>query len=88
LPGWFSDIKLAQYPMKVGEDSVASYSAEAKMEKCYGVVKSGKNDCSSAKKGGHSCAGEAKSNADKSEWILLPEGICERLNGGSLKASN
>jgi D-alanyl-D-alanine carboxypeptidase (penicillin-binding protein 5/6) len=29
LPGWFSDIKLAQYPMKVGEDSVASYSAEA-----------------------------------------------------------
>lgn len=61
---------------------------DAKMEKCYGVVKAGKNDCASVKKGGHSCAGAATVNADKSEWILLPEGTCDRLVNGSTKASN
>ncbi len=64
--------------------SSASF-ADEKMEKCYGVVKAGKNDCSSAKKGGHSCAGAASIDSDKSEWVLLPEGICERLVNGSKK---
>jgi uncharacterized membrane protein len=59
--------------------------AESDMEKCYGVVKAGKNDCSSAKKGSHSCAGGAVVDADKSEWIFLPEGTCERIVGGSTK---
>jgi uncharacterized membrane protein len=67
--------------------STQALAKDAKMEKCYGVVKAGKNDCSSAKKGGHSCAGAATTNADKSEWVLLPEGSCERLVNGSLKAS-
>jgi len=58
---------------------------EDKMEKCYGVVKASKNDCSSSKKGAHSCAGGAQKDSDKSEWILLPKGTCERLTGGSLK---
>jgi uncharacterized membrane protein len=55
----------------------------AKMEKCYGVVKAGKNDCSS-KSGSHSCAGSAKIDGDKGEWILLPKGTCERIVGGKL----
>jgi len=59
--------------------------AKSKMEKCYGVVKAGKNDCSSAKKGGHSCAGGASVDGDKSEWVLLPEGICDRIVNGSKK---
>ncbi len=59
--------------------------AKEKMEKCYGVVKAGKNDCSSAKAGSHSCAGSAEKDGDKNEWILLPEGSCERLVGGSVK---
>ena len=53
-------------------------------EKCFGVVKAGKNDCASAD-GSHSCAGHAKKNASASDWILLPAGTCERLAGGSLK---
>lgn len=56
-----------------------------KMEKCYGVVKAGKNDCSSSKKGGHSCAGAASIDGDKTEWILLPKGTCDRLVNGSTK---
>lgn len=67
--------------------SNATQAADAKMEKCYGIVKAGKNDCASSKKGGHSCAGEAKVSGDKGEWVLVPEGVCERLVNGSLKSS-
>lgn len=53
-------------------------------EKCYGVVKAGKNDCGAAD-GSHGCAGAAKTDNSPSEWIFLPEGTCERLGGGSLE---
>ena len=59
--------------------------AKPKMEKCYGVVKAGKNDCSSAKKGAHSCAGGAEKDGDQNEWILLPSGTCERLVNGVVR---
>lgn len=57
---------------------------EAK-EKCYGVVKVGKNDCSS-KVGKHGCAGMAKIDGGADEWIKLPKGLCDRLVGGSVTA--
>ncbi len=53
------------------------------MEKCYGVVKAGKNDCSS-KAGKHGCAGMAKTDANVNEWIKLPSGLCEKLVGSAL----
>lgn len=56
---------------------------DSKLEKCYGVVKAGKNDCATAK-ATHSCAGSAKVDGGKDEWILLPKGDCERIVGGSL----
>jgi uncharacterized membrane protein len=49
-------------------------------EKCYGVVKAGKNDCGTKS---HSCAGQSKK--DGAGWITVPKGTCERLVGGSLK---
>jgi uncharacterized membrane protein len=52
------------------------------MEKCYGVVKAGKNDCGA---NGHSCAAQAKNDRDPNEWLLVPKGTCERIAGGSLK---
>ena len=52
-------------------------------EKCYGVSKAGKNDCAGA---AHACAGQSKTSADAKEFIQLPKGTCERLNGGSLTA--
>ena len=55
--------------------------ASAKKEKCYGIVKAGKNDCAAAD-GSHSCAGLAKNDGDGKEWVLLPIGTCERLLGG------
>jgi uncharacterized membrane protein len=68
--------------------STPALAESSKMEKCYGVVKAGKNDCSSSKKGGHSCAGAATIDSDKTEWILVPQGTCERLTNGSTKAGN
>lgn len=62
-----------------------SSQAKIKMEKCYGVVKAGKNDCGSARAGGHSCAGAAKVDGDPAEWIFLPKGDCDRLVNGSTK---
>jgi uncharacterized membrane protein len=73
----------------LGIASIAATSTPAlafkysKMEKCYGVVKAGQNDCS-AKSGSHSCAGSAKVDGSKDEWVLLRKGSCERIVGGSL----
>ena len=52
-------------------------------EKCYGVAKAGKNDCAA---GAHSCAGQSTKDGDKSSFIALPAGVCERLAGGSTMA--
>ncbi len=51
-------------------------------EKCYGVVKAGKNDC--ATKGG-SCAGTAKMDTQGDAFVVVPKGLCEKLAGGSLQ---
>lgn len=62
----------------------AQMSQEApkfKAEKCYGIAKAGKNDCAS--QGSNSCAGTAKKDADPKAWLFVPEGVCERIVGGS-----
>jgi uncharacterized membrane protein len=55
--------------------------APAGMEKCYGIVKAGRNDCATAK---HGCAGQAKADAEGDEWIALPKGTCAKIVGASL----
>lgn len=51
-------------------------------EKCYGVVKAGKNQCTSeANK--HQCAGQARVDSDPYEWVIVPKGLCEKLVNGS-----
>jgi len=57
-------------------------AADADKEKCYGVVKSGKNDCAGK---GHSCAGQATKDGDSNDWVYLPKGTCEKLVGGNPK---
>jgi len=52
-------------------------------EKCYGIAKSGQNDCATA---AHGCSGEAKNPADKTEWVNLPSGLCNKIVGGTLTA--
>ncbi|WP_341704321.1 DUF2282 domain-containing protein [Ferrovibrio sp.] len=59
-----------------------SAKAQAKTEKCYGVVKAGKNDCQTATS---SCAGTSKKDAQADAWIAVPAGTCVKLVGGSLE---
>lgn len=51
-------------------------------EKCYGVAKAGKNDCQTSTS---SCAGTSKMDGQKDAWIYVPAGLCEKLDGGSMK---
>jgi uncharacterized membrane protein len=52
-------------------------------ERCFGVVRAGKNDCGTAK---HACAGRARLDASGDEWLMLPAGTCEKIIGGALKS--
>ena len=57
------------------------FAAKGDQEKCYGVVKAGKNDCAAV---GNACAGQVKGDAAKDAWIYLPKGTCEKIVGASL----
>jgi uncharacterized membrane protein len=53
------------------------------LEKCFGVVKAGQNDCDT-NLGPGSCS-PSVIDASPSEWIYLPKGVCDRLVGGSTR---
>ena len=53
----------------------------AGMEKCYGIAKKGNNDCGTE---AHTCAGEAKKDGDSKEWLLVPNGLCQKIVGGNI----
>jgi len=59
-------------------------AAAEKMEKCYGVVKAGKNDCQTSVS---ACAGSATKDGQKDAWLYLPKGTCEKLVGSALSAA-
>ena len=49
-------------------------------EKCYGIAKSGQNDCGTAT---HTCAGKAKRDNAPDEWKYVPQGTCTKLGGST-----
>ena len=61
--------------------------AADKMEKCFGIAKAGKNDCSS-KKSAHSCAGQATKNGDPMDFVAVPKGTCDKIANGSTEPSD
>jgi uncharacterized membrane protein len=72
----------------IGLGTITAHAAEplvhcAEHERCYGVTKAGKNDCSTASS---ACAGTAKQDFQKDAWIYVPKGTCLKLAGGSLVA--
>ncbi len=67
----------------VAVDSTPALAAgKPAMEKCFGIAKAGKNDCAS-KTANHACAGQATKNGDKNSFIVVPEGTCNKIVGGS-----
>ncbi|HBH36629.1 MAG TPA: hypothetical protein DDW45_09965 [Gammaproteobacteria bacterium] len=64
--------------------STGALAGKPGMEKCTGIVKAGMNDCGTSK---HACAGQATADGDAEEWVYVPEGTCEKLVGGKVKAA-
>ncbi|MBL8706088.1 MAG: DUF2282 domain-containing protein [Rhodospirillales bacterium] len=67
---------LAAFAMTAG----GAMAQDAKKEKCYGIVKAGKNDCQTATS---SCAGTSKKDLQADAWVYLPAGTCAKIAGGS-----
>jgi len=67
----------------LGAQSAAFAADKKDVEKCYGVAKTGKNDCKTLS---NACAGHSVSDAQPDAFIALPKGTCERIVGGSLEA--
>ena len=65
----------------IAASSQSAFAAKGDQEKCYGVVKAGKNDCAAS---GNACAGQAKTDGAKDAWVYLAKGTCEKIVGGSL----
>ncbi len=61
----------------------SALAAKTETEKCYGVVKAGKNDCQTST---NACAGHVKTDRHPEGWIFLPKGTCEKIVGASLTA--
>ncbi len=59
-------------------------AAKPGFEKCQGIAKAGLNDCGTSK---HGCAGLAKAAGDAEEWVYVPEGTCDKIVGGKIKAA-
>lgn len=54
------------------------------LEKCYGINAVAKNDCA---EGAHSCAGQATQARDSKSFVLVPAGVCGKIQGGSAKST-
>ncbi len=55
------------------------------MEKCYGIVRAGMNDCATATA---SCAGSAVKDKQADSFVFVPKGLCDKIVNGSLKPNN
>ena len=69
--------------MALSMAAVQNAEAAGAKEKCYGIVKAGKNDCATANS---SCAGTAKADRQTDAWVYLPKGTCAKVVGGSLSS--
>ena len=65
-------------PPQIVKDNMARM-AKDKLEKCYGINASAKNDCA---EGAHSCAGQSAQARDPKSFVLLPAGDCAKIQGG------
>ena len=70
----------AAEPPQIVKDNMARM-AKDKLEKCYGINATAKNDCA---EGAHSCAGQATMPRDPKSFVLLPGGDCAKIQGGRL----
>lgn len=59
----------------------ATAADKGAVEKCFGIVKAGKNDCQTAS---NACSGQVKTDSAADAWVYLPKGTCEKIVGGTV----
>ena len=57
-------------------------AASTQTEKCFGIAKTGKNDCAS-NKSVHACAGQATRDNDPHDFVAVPKGTCDKIANGT-----
>lgn len=72
-------ITLLTSPSSFGE------SSNNDQEKCYGIAKAGRNDCSTKNS---SCAGSSTKDRQLDAFVFLPKGLCDRIVGGHLQSTS
>jgi uncharacterized membrane protein len=60
--------------------ATTAYADEDK-EQCAGVVKAGKNDCTTSM---NACHGHVEVDSGPMAWIYLPKGTCDKIAGAHL----
>jgi uncharacterized membrane protein len=60
----------------VGSTTLVSAAEHTGDEKCAGVIKAGRNDCSTSK---NACHSHVTVDADPEAWIWVPRGTCDKI---------
>jgi uncharacterized membrane protein len=76
-----SSAQAQQAGMTREQQQVQERMEKFNLEKCYGIAARGMNDCA---EGARSCVGQATHDRDRSAFLLVPKGDCQRIAGGSL----
>jgi len=82
---WDPSVKaLTAFPQVLAQMQkfIADKMKKEHLEMCYGINAAAKNDCGTA---AHSCMGHAAQARDPSSFVLVPAGLCTKIDGGSLK---
>jgi uncharacterized membrane protein len=77
-------MKMTPEMMKAAQQKTMKMMEDNHYTKCFGVNAAYKNDCQSP---GHSCAGQDAKARDTGAFVLMPAGVCQKIAGGSSKAS-
>ena len=85
-----ASVAMAQTPMqmtpsqmKMQQEKTMKMVKTDHMQLCYGINAANKNDCKSP---GHSCAGQDSHARDANAFVAVPAGLCEKIDGGVVKA--
>ena len=72
------------YSLKTAEEIKANVKAQkaAGREKCAGRILAGLNDCPTSM---HACAGMADEDGNIEEYIWMPKGTCDKIEGTHVK---
>ena len=65
----------------VATSTVAVAGGHSGDEKCAGVIKAGRNDCSTSK---NACHTHATVDSDSEAWAWVPKGVCNKIVGSHL----